>query len=89
MLCCAGLCELALRCALICATWKFKATEQLLIFGCKFCGIFLGGGWGGSFEISDVSNRTRNLALCHAALCAHCFGRLVTPRCVATLCGKV
>ena len=24
---------------------------------------------------------------CHAALCAHCFARLVTPRCVAALCG--
>ncbi len=26
---------------------------------------------------------------CRAALCAHCFVRLVAPRCVAALCGQV
>ena len=63
---CGALCEVALRCALFCATCKPKPTEP----PSKFRGQIPWHFWGASFEISDVSHRTTAIEMSAVARAA-------------------
>ena len=66
-----------------------RIAAQILVVGARSRSVLLRKLWSPFWEHVSVPKIMKYPCdgECHAALCAHCFARLVTPRCVAALCG--
>ena len=67
-----------------------RIAAQILVVGARSRSVLLRKLWSPFWEHVSVPKIMKYPCdgECHAALCAHCFARLVTPRCVAALCGQ-